>query len=183
MPSSPPGRTTPRRIFHGSVDDSGDSSASEQTPVAITAAPASEQELSVSVEAARYRMPSSSRQSAHLSRDYLMFHELSPTRRLHEQFSDVEAGVERHPLTVAAIHEDEHTIQASENLSSEASMTATNQPWNDEDARLQQENREDEDEHQMREEMHRMELRSVTSTDQMDDTPPREGRFERLLRG
>ena len=67
---------------------------------------------------------------------------------------------------------------------SDTSQATQSLPWHLSDAHLQQENRSDEDEQQMRMALQRIHLRTAGNDhgDRMDETPPREGRIESYLR-
>ena len=112
--------------------------------------------------------------------------EHSPPTQISEDFvadsPNSEIDISSHSLGTNITNDGSHV--SSIDADSNTSRAIQSLPWHLSDACLQQENRSDEDEQQMRMALQRMQLRAADNGhgERMDETPPREGRIERFLR-
>ena len=190
---------------HASERDSSMNLVSEQTPIATTTSTNIKDFQSVSADA--YDFPSHTRRQRRNSskRKSSSYSACSPAPS--DPFTEIEAlsivetdggsglGHSSAPRgTGSSVGRGSSSSTADVNnnvnhlmdvrVASDRSQISSSLPWHLSDAHLQQENRGDEDEEQMRMALRNMQIRAVGNihAERMDETPPREGRIERFLR-
>ena len=181
----------------------------EQTPVATTKWANIEQFQPASAKANSFSPHTAWQRHNSIRRQWLSYpaYQLTPSSSFNDSFLETEAlliveadgasGNDHHPssrvvddiLTGTSSSETDITNTSENRASDISTASASTQitsslPWHLTDAHLQQENRSDEDEEQMRMALQNMQLRTVGNShgERMDETPPREGRIERFLR-